>query len=415
MHNVTQKLVKIHQRFNANQLADIETTLLDDLGQLKSTIPTSASIAIAVGSRGIANIAKIVKTTADFVKAQGAAPFIVPAMGSHGGATAPGQTQILKDYGITEASIGAPIRSSMEVASLPKGDSIVDVFMDRHAWQSDGVILINRIKPHTDYHGQYESGLAKMCVIGLGKHKQALAVHQHGVYGLKDLLPLTAKQILATGKILAGVGIVENAYDNTMAMRVLRADEIMTVEPELLETARANMPKLPVDKIDVLIVDRIGKDISGLGLDPNIIGRLQIHGQPEPTTPNIKAIIVCDLTDPSHGNALGMGLANVTTRKLYDKIDFAALNENVYTSGFLERAKVPVVAQNSEKALGFALRSCGPIPKEKLRIIRIHDTLHLGKLYVSGAILDELRQRDDIEVVGQAVDLFDSNGELAPF
>ena len=415
VHDLMPRVSKIRQRFNGDRLDDIEAALLHELQRVKSAIPSSGTIAIAVGSRGIADIAQIVKITAEFVKAQGASPFIIPAMGSHGGANAAGQTQVLADYGITEAYVGAPVKSSMETVSLPQGNSVVDVFMDRHAWESDGVILVNRIKPHTDYHGQYESGLAKMVVIGLGKHKQALVVHRYGVYGLKELVPLAAKQILATGKILAGVGIVENAYDDIMALRVLRPDEIMAVEPELLEMARANMPKLPVDKIDVLIVDRIGKDISGIGLDPDIIGRLRIPGQPEPTSPDIKAIVVCDLTDASHGNALGMGLADVTTKKLYDKIDFAAMNENVYTSGFLERAKVPIVAHTSEKALSFALRSCGPIPQEELRIMRIRDTLHLGELYASGVILDELRRRDDIEVVGQAVDLFDSKGELAAF
>jgi len=412
---VIPKLVKIRQRFDSDRLGDTAAALSAGLQRMKPLIRPAANIAIAVGSRGIADLKEIVRGTVEFVKAQGAFPFIVPAMGSHGGATAAGQTEILAGYGITEQGVGAPVRSSMEVVSLPRGDSAIDVFMDRRAAESDGVILVNRMKPHADYHGQYESGLVKMCVIGLGKHEQALAVHRHGVHGLKELMPPVAKQILATGKILAGIGIVENAYDETMVVRVLRADEIMAVEPELLELARANMPKLPVESIDVLIVDRMGKDINGAGLDPNIIGRLRIRGQPEPASPDIKAIVVCDLTDNSHGNSLGMGLADVTTQTLYDKTDFTAVYENAYTSSFLERAKVPIVAPNSEKALSFAVRSCGAIPDRKLRIMRIRDTLHLDELYVSQAILDELRRREDITVIGEVGDLFDGKGALAEF
>jgi len=413
--DVIPKVVKIRQRFDSDRLADTEAALLNELQRMKPLIRPAATIAIAVGSRGIADLKVIVRATVEFVKAQGAYPFIVPAMGSHGGATAAGQAEILAGYGITKQSVGAPVRSSMEVVSLPQGSSAIRVFMDRHAAESDGVILINRIKPHTDYHGRYESGLVKMCVIGLGKHEQALEVHRYGVRGLTELMPLAAKQILATGKILMGIGIVENAYDETMAVRALRAEEIMVHEPGLLETARSNMPKLPVEKMDVLIVDRIGKDINGVGLDPNIIGRLRIRGQAEPTSPDIKAVVVCDLTDNSHGNSLGMGLADVTTKRLYDKTDFAAVYENVYTSTFLERAKVPVVAPNSEKAISFAVRSCGPIPDRKLRIMRIRDTLHLDELYVSQAILEELGCRKDISIVGEAVDLFDGEGELTAF
>ncbi len=287
--------------------------------------------------------------------------------------------------------------------------------MDRNAWESDGVILINRIKLHTDYHGRYDSGLVKMAVIGLGKDAQAREVHRLGVHGLKDIMPSVARQILSTGKILAGIAIVEDAYDRTMDLRALPADRIMAVEPDLLETARQNMPSLPADKIDILIVDRIGKDISGAGLDPNIIGRLLIKGQPEPTSPDINAIIACDLTPASHGNALGIGMTDVITRKLHDKIDFGDMYANVYTSTFFERAKVPVTADNPLRALDFALRTCRFTPPDKLRIMRIQDTLGLENLHVSQSILDDLRNQNNIDVLGQPADTFDSSGELIPF
>ena len=410
-----QRLIKIRQQFDCERLDDVDAALQTELRRLESVVAPGSEIAVAVGSRGVANIVRIVCQTVAFIKERGASAFIVPAMGSHGGATAAGQEEILASYGITEASVGAPIRSSMEVVELPKDRSAVDVFMDRHAWESDGVIVINRVKPHTDFHGPYESGLVKICVIGLGKHRQALAVHRHGVYGLRELIPLVARDVLATGKVLGGIGVVENAYDQTMIVRALRGDEFFAVEPELLAAATANMPKLPVEKIDVLIVDQIGKDISGAGLDPNIIGRILIRGEAEPESPDIKSIFACDLTEASHGNAVGMGLIDVITRRLREKIDLPATYENVYTSSFLERAKIPIVVDSSYQAMDYALRGSGPPGDDGPRIVRIRDTLHLGEVQVSQAILNELGGRDDIEVIGEPVDLFDDDGELTAF
>ena len=412
---VIPRLLRVRQRFAGERLDSVSGVLGQQLQRLRPLIPAGASIAIATGGRGVANIAQIVKNTADLVREQGASPFIVPAMGSHGGATAEGQEAVLASYGITEDSVGAPVRSSMDVVELPQGDNVTGVFMDRRAWESDGVIVINRVKPHTDYHGPYESGLVKMSVIGLGKHRQAMEIHRFGVAGLRELIPRAAKQILATGKILGGIALVENAYDQTMDLRALRSEEIMSAEPELLDMARANMPALPSDHIDILVVDRMGKEISGAGIDTNIIGRLRIHGEAEPARPNIKAIVVTDLTDETHGNAVGIGLADVITRRLYEKIDFPATYENAYTSTFLERAKVPMVAANAEEAMDYAIRSCGPVEPDQLRIVRIRDTLQLDQAHVSRAILDDLRAPDDIEVIAEDVALLDPRGELTPF
>jgi hypothetical protein len=220
---------------------------------------------------------------------------------------------------------------------------------------------------------------------------------------------------LATGKILAGVAVVENAYDETMMLKVLPADEIMTEEPKLLAVARANMPKLPVDQIDVLIVDRMGKNISGAGLDTNIIGRIKIPGETEPASPQIKSIMVGDLTEESHGNALGIGLADVITQRLFDKIDLPSTYENIITSTFLERGKIPLIAENDARAYAYARRGCGAIPAGKERVLRIRDTLHLSELYVSKAILDDLSGRSDIEVMGEPVDVFGDSGEILAF
>ena len=412
---MTLQLTRIRQQFDNERLTDVEAAVTQELERLRQALRPGARIAIAVGSRGIANLTAIVSATVAFVKAAGAEPFIVPAMGSHGGATAAGQAEMLAGLGVTAETVGAPVRSSMETVELPQGDSEMRLFMDRSAYESDGVILVNRIKPHTDYHGPYESGLAKMVVIGLGKHDQPLEIHRFGVRGMKELMPAAAKRLFATGKIIGGVAIVENACHQTMLVRALPADRIMAEEPELLAVATARMPKLPVERIDVLIIDLIGKNISGVGIDTNIIGRMGIRGEPEPDSPNIAAIIVADVTPESHGNALGIGLADVITRKLFDAIDFQAMYENVYTATFLGRAKVPVVAADAREAFKYALRSCGVLEPGRERIIRIRDTLTLDEMYVSNAVREELEARAGIEVLGQPVNLFDDTGALTAF
>jgi hypothetical protein len=408
-------LTKIRQHFIKNSLGDVSAEAAAQLSDLGSVIKPGSSIAIAVGSRGIRNLVDIVTEVAGFIQENNAFPFIVPAMGSHGDANATGQADILACYGISESTLGIPVRSSMEVIELPRGDSPAPVYMDKNAWESDGVILINRIKPHTDYHGKYESGLVKMCVIGLGKEKQASAIHRFGVYGLTSLIPLAARQILSTGKILGGIAIVENGYDETMLVKLLKSDELLDREPELLEIARKNMPSLPTDDIDALIIDRMGKEISGVGIDPNIIGRIRITGQKEPGRPSVKAIMISDLSEASHGNAIGMGLADVITKKLYDKIDFSATYINAVTSSFLERVKIPLVAKNDKEAFGIALRSCGYLKEGNEKIIRIKDTLHLDELYVSDMVLKMIGSSAEIEIIDKNRDLFQMNGDFSAF
>ena len=412
------RLIKIRQHFDANELADVPAALRSQLARIESLIRPGASLAIGVGSRGISNLALVVKEVSDFIKARGAQPFIVPAMGSHGGATAAGQREVLRLNGVSEEIIGAPVRATMDVVELPRGALPHRIFMDRNAHESDGVILINRIKPHTDYHGRYESGLMKMALIGLGKLEGALAVHDFGVDGLRNMIGRGASQLLATGKILAGIGLVENAFHHTMMVRVLRADEIADHEPALLRAATQNMPSLPADAIDVLVIDQMGKNISGVGIDPNITGRIGVRGQNDPPKPVIRSIMVSDLTDLSHGNAIGVGLADVVTRKLYDKIERAEMYRNVVTSSFLERGKIPIVADSDREAFEIALRGCGHIPAGQERIVRILDTLQLEEMYVSDAIAKELRTSPRIQMLvarAGGTDLFDASGRLTAF
>ncbi|MHB8064729.1 MAG: DUF362 domain-containing protein, partial [Ruminiclostridium sp.] len=281
------KVIRMKLKFQNECIEDIEGAVKGEIQESGVKFVSGASIAIAVGSRGIKNIHRVVKATTEYLKAQGVNPFIIPAMGSHGGANAKGQKEVLESYGITEEYIGAPIRSSMEVVELTQGDLCHKVFIDRYASEADGIIVINRVKVHTDFHGKTESGLLKMCVIGLGKHKQALEMHRYGVYGLRELIPLAAKHILKHSKIMLGIGIVENAYDQTAVIKAVRPEVMEKEEVKLLDICRENMPKLPVNKLDVLIVDQMGKDITGVGIDPNITGRIRIRNEKEPETPDI--------------------------------------------------------------------------------------------------------------------------------
>ncbi|MEI8315168.1 MAG: DUF2088 domain-containing protein [Verrucomicrobiota bacterium] len=377
----------IRQRFAAGKLADVAGTLHAELAHC--SIGTGKRIAIAVGSRGIANLPAIVRGVADWVRAQGGEPFIVPAMGSHAGATADGQRQLLEKLGIT----GAPIRSTMEV--VPLGGN---AFIDRYAFESDGVIVINRVKPHTSFHSRYESGLMKMLAVGLGKHTGAEAIHRLGVPGLREEIPVVARQVLATGKILFGVALVENAYDETLALAAIPAIEISVREPSLLGLARANMPHLPVDDIDVLVVDEIGKEISGTGMDTNVIGRLRIAGEGEPSRPRIKRIVVRDIRGDS---AYGIGLADVTTSRLVKSANWKMTQTNVETSGFLERGKLPVVMETDAQAIEWALPAGS-------RVVRIPNTLRLEWVLVSESVRQGIAGRNTIEVLRPAHDFFEA-------
>jgi hypothetical protein len=410
----TPRLHKIRQHFPDSGLSDPAAVLRAELTALAELIQPGHRIVLAVGSRGIDNLPLIVSETARMVRDRGAHPFVVPAMGSHGGATAEGQREVLNLYGVREEMVGAPIRSSMEVVELPRGESPVPVFMDRTAWESDGVLLINRVKPHTDYHGSCESGLMKMAVIGLGKHEGAKAVHRYGIRGLKEMIAPAARQVLSTGRIRGGVALIENARHQTCRIRALRAHRIPEEEPALLELARENMPALPVEEADVLIIDRMGKDISGTGLDPNVIGRIRVPGQEEPDRPRIRAIMVTALSERSHGNAIGVGLADVITQALYDRIDRQATYENVVTSTFLERGKIPLTAPDDRTAFEIALNSCGGVPAGEERILRIQDTLNLEEVYVSEAVLGEMADGRH-ELIDRDVELFDPAGALHLF
>ena len=408
------RFTRIRQKFQSMKLESIPPTLGEELGNLAQDIKAGGEIAIGVGSRGINNIRLIVSELVRFVKESGAHPFIFPAMGSHGGATPEGQEQILAGLGITAEAVGAPVRSSMDVVNLSDNPSL-PAYIDKNGYASDGIILVNRIAPHTDFRGIYESGLVKMAVIGLGKVPQAEFIHGKGHKGLEEIMPEVAGIVFDSGKIIAGIGIVEDANKDTMKIEVIPAGQIMDREKELLKLAFQHCPVLPLEEIDVLIVDRIGKDISGIGMDPAVIGRMYSPGMPEPETPRIRSIMACGLTEASHGNGLGIGLADVITRRLFEQVDLDMIYRNVFTSTNLERAKVPVIGENELRCLEFALRNGGEVLQGKEVILRIKDTLHLGEMYVSGPALEKLRDKTDIEILSGPVGMFNPDGSIIPF
>ncbi|MCA0987298.1 lactate racemase domain-containing protein [Guptibacillus algicola] len=407
------KVAKIRQTFDVKSIPDVSKVIEDQFSTIEANqkIKPGMEIAITVGSRGIANIATLVKGIADEVKKRGATPFIIPAMGSHGGATAEGQVEVLDGLGVTEASTGCEIRSSMDVVEIGKTSVGIPVYIDQHAHQADGIIVMNRVKPHTDFKKDIESGVLKMASIGMGKHKQALALHTHGIKGIRDMMPEVGQVAIQNSNTLYGVAIVENAHEDTAIIEVMEPENILEEERKLLTRAFEFIPSLPVDDIDILVVDEIGKNYSGTGMDTNIIGRIRVLGVEEPELPRVKYLIASNLSEASHGNALGIGLADLTTKRLYEKIDMKAMNENVITSTFLDRAKIPIVLENDQEALKAALRATWGVEDEEARIVRIPNTLHIGEMFVSEVIYHELKDLNHIEVVDEPREMvFDENG-----
>src|ERR687894_147897 len=412
------KVVKVRQDFPRPRVEDVGEALREqcEKGEIKSRIEAGMRVAITAGSRGISGIDNILASLVSILKDAGAEPFIVPAMGSHGGATAEGQVEILGSLGVTEESVGAPIRSSMEVDELGETESGVPVYMDRIAHQADGVVIVGRIKQHTDFRSDVESGLMKMSAIGLGKHAQALALHAHGVEGIRDYMVEAGKRVFGSGKVLFGVGIVENAYEETAIIEAIPPERAVEREAELLRESARLMPRLPVSDMDVLFVDELGKNFSGTGMDTNVVGRFRILGVEDPESPEAKYLIVSDVSEASHGNALGVGLADFTTQRLFEKIDYEAMNQNVLTSTFPERAKIPMVLSNDREALEAAIRCNWGVEPEDTRFVRIPNTLHLRYAYLSENLVDEALANGDAEVVEEAAEMeFDEDGYFTAF
>ena len=406
------KLIRVRQVFDKTRLEDAYgavTSGLQGLGLAKKIRP-GARIAVTAGSRGIHNLVKMTRAAVDTVKAMGGQPFIVPAMGSHGGATDEGQKTLLADLGISEASMGCPVVSSMAVEEIGRTPAGVPVYLDRNALQSDGIIAINRVKLHTIFRGDVESGLCKILAVGLGKHKGAQQIHKIGV---AEIVVESARVILAKAPVLAGVAVLENSRDETMEVHVVPPERFEATDVALLKRAWQVFPRVPFDPLDVLVVDEMGKNISGTGMDTNVIGiGGRVGGKMTMGTPAVSAVVVLGLTPETHGNANGIGLADLTTRRLVDAIDYKSTYTNVITTRLWAGGRLPLILETDREAIELAV---GDTPLDELRFVRIKDTLHLEELEISEALLPEARKLG-LTILGEARALeFDGTRRVRPF
>jgi hypothetical protein len=409
-------MVRVKQHFKTSPIKDIPEKVRTELARIKfqKNIGRGDTVAITAGSRGISNLAVILTEIVRELRRIGARPFIIPAMGSHGGATAQGQKKILEHYRITKETVGAPIKASMQVVQVGSTPDGIPVYLDRYASQADHIVVVNRVKPHTDFKGKCESGLMKMMAIGLGKQKGADLYHNAIVrQGHPAVLMPVAREILKKCPIAFGVAIVENQRDETEIIQAIAADDIEIEEQKLLRKAKKLFPRIPFDPIDLLIVDWMGKEISGTGMDQNVIGRSVIPYHRPLTRPDIMRIFVRDLTSESEGNATAIGNADFTTKRLVDKIDPKPTYMNAATSSCPEAVRIPPYYNSDREAIDTALTTIGLVKPQEAKIVHILDTLHLEEMYISEVMLAEAPKSDGISVVGSPRQLkFDKKGNL---
>jgi hypothetical protein len=381
---------------------------------LEHTIRSGMSVAIAAGSRGIDAYDVVIKVLVQWLKDRGAHPFIFPAMGSHGGATAEGQLEMLATLGVSEKTVGCPIRSSMDVVELGAIPSGLKVYLDRYASEADAIIAVNRVKEHTNFHGHLESGLCKMLSIGAGKHAQAIAIHGHGVIGLRDYMPQVTQMILDRAPVVAGIAMIEDATHQLSRVVGIPAGDILDREATLLREVKSTAPRLPVEDLDLLIVERMGKNISGLGMDTNVTGRCGLLDLPGFDTPRVRCLVVLDLTEESHGNAIGIGLADLIPQRLANKVDRVATAINGITAIGPQQACMPVTLENDREVLRTALDYfCAHRPFDQVSVIRIRDTLSLSEIQVSESLRPALAARGNLDLSAESREMaFDSHGTL---
>ncbi len=409
-------MVSVNQHFDDTCLSDPVGTLLDELKKpdvLRQLykIQEGDTIAIGCGSRGISNSVPLLRSLVSFLKQKGALPFLFPAMGSHGGSSEIGQREILEGYGITENNIGAPLQCSMETVPIGLTEDGRQTYLDKHAYEANHIIAINRIKAHTAFQGPYESGILKMLVIGMGKAKGAQTVHEQGFDAMADNIQIFGKTILNKAPILLGIGLLENAYEHTSHIAVLPPTKILEEEPKLLKIAKSQMGRINFPACDVLIVDRLGKDISGEGMDPNVTGRFPT----ELCKPTFSAqkLAVLDITQNSHGNCYGVGLADITTQDMIDHSDLQSMYINAITNTVLHGVKIPLMCKSHMEAIQTAIATCVGIDKKNPKIIRIANTRDLSTLMISEAMLHEAETNVNITITTKPEPLqFTERGNL---
>ncbi|MCF8039561.1 MAG: nickel-dependent lactate racemase [Desulfohalobiaceae bacterium] len=407
------EMYEVHQQFDTTAVKDaaaaIDKEFRDRKKSLQDRIHPGERVAVAVGSRGICDLALLVSTVVENLRALGLHPFIFPAMGSHGGATAQGQREVLNGLGVTEQSVGAPVVSSMEVQSLGKTESGAEAFLARDVLEADHLMLINRVKPHTAFRSSVESGLCKMLAVGCGKHKGASEMHK---YSLASSIVPAAKKIMSEISVLGGLALVENSNEQIWTLRLVFPEEFARADEELLQEARILLPKIPFSELDILLVDEIGKNISGAGMDPNVIGSWRRDAGER--VPDYRTLIVLDISQESHGNALGIGMADLTTKKVVAKIDYDVTYTNALTTGIWASSRIPVALEDDRQAVETALAF---IPEDKpLRMARIINTLKLKRFWVTKALLPELQALGGVDIDNVPKRLsFDHQGRIEPF
>ena len=412
------RLVKVRRRFEASVVPDLAQQVRDEVGFLlqRYQLAANSRVGITAGSRGINDAIGVYRAAAQTLKEEGHQPFLFSSMGSHGRGTADGQRDLLRSLGVTEENIGAPVLCSADVVQLGETEGPLaglPVYVSREAAEADGILAINRVKPHTSFHGPYESGLMKMLAVGMGRDKGASMVHRLGWNSMVESITSIGGAVLELLPVIGGLAIVENAYEETALVKGLPGPEIPESETQLLELAQGYMPFLPIVHADLCIVREMGKNYSGTGMDTNVIGRLRLQGIPEPAKPAIQFLAVLDLSEASHGNATGIGLADFTTERLVEKIDYEATYLNCLTSGGPIRAAVPMTLADDKALFEAARQALKPEVINEVRLLIVENTLHLQELWLSEVLLEEVEAREDVEAVGEPFPLeFDPGGHL---
>ncbi|SIO46156.1 protein of unknown function [Singulisphaera sp. GP187] len=408
-------IARVRQAVRQPRVADVPAAIALAIrsSRIADRIKPGGTVALTVGSRGIAGIDQIARAAVETLRALGFQPFVVAAMGSHGGGTAEGQRALLAEFGVTEASIGCPIRSAMDTVVLGTDGFGLPIHFDRNAFEADGIVLLNRIKPHTSFTGRYESGLLKMLTIGLGKRQGAAQVHKLGLPGLKRMLPEVGSFLLSKTPVALGLALLENAEERTARVVAVEPEDLLDVEPRLLDESRELMARLPFDQIDVLVVGELGKNYSGTGLDPNVIGRQRVETMPDLPRPIVTRLAVLDLSDETRGNGLGIGLADLTTERLVKALDPTPMRVNSMTSNFLTRARVPLALPSDRDVFAACLDTCWRIDRAEARMVIIPNTLELTTLYVTAPLTAEVEANDSLSFETPFAPIpFDSAGTL---
>jgi len=390
------KMVLIEQEFETARIENVESTMRRELSkvQVQRRLRPGMRIAITAGSRGITGIEKILAALVAECRRYGTEPFLIPAMGSHGGATADGQKQVLDRLGIIERAIGCPIVATMGVVEIGKTDEGIPVVIDQAAARADGIIVVNRIKPHEEFNGDMGSGLMKMMAIGLGKYTGAVRYHRSAVqFGLDTVITSVARVVMRNATILFGLGVLENAYGQTSYITAVEPERLEEVEKELFVRAKELVPSLPFKEIDLLIVDEVGKEISGTGMDARIISRVDVLGQPKPRAPRITRVVALALTDETNGNAAGVGFADYVPQHLVDQIDYTVTYLNCIASITPEEARIPITAKDDRQAIEWALATIGDVKPDSARVVRIKNTSRLERMYISRSLIPELESQ----------------------